>query len=183
MFLTRRCFTIRTFCKTSNCSVFSFGISQIYHKFRAPSWVVQLIRGLPARFIAMHSPTIHHLLAPLIILAKDNYMAQRCTAEMNTNSYLTTWTTSLGGEGEASVQIWPQHHHWVHVHVCVCDCMLLRSCKSCIWVHIQARKPNIFFIAHTVLVNSIWTIREKTNKYKKEHFRCKYYVIFYCFML
>lgn len=111
-------------------------MSQIYHKFRVPSWVVQLIRGLAAWFIAMHSLTIHHLLAPLIILAKDNYTAQRCTAERNANSYLTTWTTTLGGEGETSVQVWPQHYHWAHVCLCVCVCAYMLR-RLCIWVHIQ----------------------------------------------
>lgn len=65
--------------------------------------MVQLIRGLPGWFIAMHSLAIHHLLAPLIILAKDNYMAQRCGAERNTGSYLTPSNNS----GSARVkQVW-----------------------------------------------------------------------------
>lgn len=69
--------------------------------------MVQLIRGLPAWFIAMHSLTIHHLLAPLIILAKDNYTAQRCTAERNVeqlSDHLNNNSEGGGGEGETSVQ-------------------------------------------------------------------------------
>lgn len=145
--------------------MFWFELSQIYHKFRVPSWVVQLIRGLPAWFIAMHSLTIHHLLAPLIILAKDNYTAQRCTAERNTNSYLTTWTTTLGGESETSVEVWPQHYRRVHVHVYVCDCALLRSCTSDIRVYIQGRISKMFL--NTALLN--WCFFSSLNSRGKKH--------------
>lgn len=115
-------------------------MSQTYQKFRVPHWVLQLIRGLPAWFIAMHSLTIHHLLAPLIILAKDNYTAQRCGAQRTANGYLTTWTTTLGGEGETSVQVWPRHQHGAHAHV---GCVSVRSVGT---VQIQLMAGLCFFI-------------------------------------
>lgn len=95
--------------------------------------MVQLIRGLPAWFIAMHSLTIHHLLAPLIILAKDNYTAQRCTAERNVeqlSDHLNNNSGGGGGEGETSVQGPTPTSRRVHVQVHAGDCMLLRSGKN-----------------------------------------------------
>lgn len=96
--------------------------------------MVQLIRGLPAWFIAMHSLTIHHLLAPLIILAKDNYTAQRCTAERNVEQLSDHLNNNSGGGGEERVkQVCrgrPRHHRRVHVQVYAGDCMLLRSGKN-----------------------------------------------------
>lgn len=61
---------------------------------------VELIGRLAGCFIATHSLAIHHLLAPLISPAKDNYTAQRCTAETSTNCYLTTRTATPGGGRE-----------------------------------------------------------------------------------
>lgn len=121
-------FTIKTTGKTSNCSVCWFEISSIYHKFRVPRWVVQL---LPAQFIAMHSLTIHHLLAPLIIWQK---VITWHSAVLQSGTLTVIWPPEQqsGGEGGTTVQVWPQHYKWMHVHMHVADYMLLRLCKLCI---------------------------------------------------
>lgn len=114
-FFTHRCFTIKTTGKTSNCSVCWFETSPIHHKFRVSRWVGQLLLW----FIAMHSLTIHHLLAPLIIWQK-----------------VITWHNAALQRGTLPVISPPEQHPEERVEqLCRSDLNIANECTfMCMWV-------------------------------------------------